>query len=184
MLQDIYILEENEELRKKLKNLFTNDDVEYEFKDFKINQLDDILLDIPTMIIIDEDYVKENILEVCTKIRENEDNSITLEGRYRGGPERGPHQVAKKKSNAYGLYDMIGNVSEWCVSEWCYESNEFGKYDIRAFALGGNYNSDRNFIPNGEFIVNKKLTGDDKYPEEYRSFLVPRAGFRIVRSIK
>ncbi|MBP3595877.1 MAG: diguanylate cyclase [Clostridia bacterium] len=77
MLQDIYILEENEELRKKLKNLFTNDDVEYEFKDFKINQLDDILLDIPTMIIIDEDYVKENILEVCTKIRENEDNSIT-----------------------------------------------------------------------------------------------------------
>lgn len=77
MLQDIYILEENEELKKKLKNLFTNDDVEYEFKDFKINQLDDILLDIPTMIIIDEDYVKENILEVCTKIRENEDNSIT-----------------------------------------------------------------------------------------------------------
>ena len=29
------------------------------------------------MIIIDEDYVKENIFEICTKIRENEDNSIT-----------------------------------------------------------------------------------------------------------
>ena len=125
-----------------------------------------------------ENYIyagSENLDEVAWY----EDNSITLEDRYRGGPYRGPHQVAKKKSNAYGLYDMIGNVSEWC-----YEYKEFGKYDICAFALGGNYDSDRNFIPNGEFIVNKKRSGNDKYPEEYQSFLVPRAGFRIVRSIK
>lgn len=77
MIQDIYILEENEELKKKLENLFNNDELEYEFKDFKIDQLDDILLDIPTMIIIDEDYVKDKCFEICTKIRENEDNSIT-----------------------------------------------------------------------------------------------------------
>lgn len=77
MVQDIYILEENDELKKKLVSLFCKDELEYEFKDFKIHQLDEILLDIPTMIIIDEDYVRDNIFEVCTKIRENEDNSIT-----------------------------------------------------------------------------------------------------------
>ena len=77
MIQDIYILEENEELKNKLKFLFSNEEEEYEFKNFKINEVDNILLEIPTMIIIDEDYVNDKCFEICQKIRENEDNSIT-----------------------------------------------------------------------------------------------------------
>lgn len=77
MVQDIYILEENEELKNKLKRLFENEENEYEFIDFRIDEVDKILLDIPTMIIIDEDYVKEQCFDICTKIRDNEDNSIT-----------------------------------------------------------------------------------------------------------
>ncbi len=77
MVQDIYILEENEELKKKLEYLFLNDENKYEFIDFKVDELDKILLDIPTMIIIDEDFVKDKCLEICKRIRDNEDNSIT-----------------------------------------------------------------------------------------------------------
>lgn len=77
MVQDIYILEENGELKTKLEQLFLNEEDKYEFTDFKADDIEKILLDIPTMIIIDEDYVRDRCFDICKKIRDNEDNSIT-----------------------------------------------------------------------------------------------------------
>ena len=40
------------------------------------------------------------------------------------------HDVATRQPNAYGLYDMLGNVSEWVLDRY------YQKYDIEAPAIG------------------------------------------------
>ena len=41
--------------------------------------------------------------------------TMTLAAWYCGNSDLIPHPVAQKQPNAWGIYDMHGNVMEWCL---------------------------------------------------------------------
>lgn len=76
MIQDIYIIDNTQSVLNVLKQIF-KDEVDYQFKSVKTEELNIALTNIPDMIIIDEDTIDMDIVDLCKNIRANEDNSIT-----------------------------------------------------------------------------------------------------------
>ena len=81
---------------------------------------------------------------------------------YHDNSDYHSHEVATKKSNEYGLYDMYGNVKEWC---W---NNK--KDGNSRFMYGGDYSSDKREL----------ITDDSSRP--YNDFY--RFGLRLVRTVE
>ena len=77
MVHDIYVIDNENELRDKLIENFRREVDEYKFKTVKTSEFEVALRNIPTLLIIDEDNTDINIVEFCKSIRTNEDNSIT-----------------------------------------------------------------------------------------------------------
>lgn len=88
-------------------------------------------------------------------------NEIDEVAWYRGNSNDKTHPVAQKKANGYGLYDMSGNVSEWCWDSYAYSD--------RYYCGGSGYSS------NCMVISSHGTDADDQYNS---------IGFRIIRSVK
>lgn len=76
MAQEIYVIDNGTELKKIISELFKMEK-DIKLKKVSSEKIDDMLKNIPSLIIINEDQIDENIIEVCKRIRLNEDNSIT-----------------------------------------------------------------------------------------------------------
>lgn len=89
-------------------------------------------------------------------------SSLTNPGTNNGS--RGTHMVKGKKGNSLGLYDMSGNVYEWCF-DW--HPKAVGSVRI---GRGGCYNVEAAYLQCGYFFVNNPYAPSEDY------------GFRIARS--
>ena len=76
MIQEIYIIDDDDSSIVIFRELFENDP-EYKFISVKSDQIDIALKNIPALIIINEDAIDRDVIDLCRKIRKDEDNTIT-----------------------------------------------------------------------------------------------------------
>ena len=76
MVNEIYIIDDDESSIVIFKELF-RDEPDYKFISVKTEQIDIALKNIPSLIVINEDAIDRDIVELCRKIRKDEDNTIT-----------------------------------------------------------------------------------------------------------
>ena len=76
MVNEIYIIDDDYTSISVFKELFRNEE-DYVFINVKTEDIDIALKNIPLLIIINEDTIAMDIIEICKKIRRDEDNTIT-----------------------------------------------------------------------------------------------------------
>lgn len=76
MVQEIYIIDDDDSSVVIFRELFKNDE-EYKFISVKTEQIDIALKSIPFLIVINEDAIDRDVVDLCRKIRKDEDNTIT-----------------------------------------------------------------------------------------------------------
>lgn len=76
MAQEIIVIDNKQEMIGEIKEIFKNEN-EYIFKSIKDIQLDRALKNIPALFIINADDMFLNLIDVCKKIRSDDDNNIT-----------------------------------------------------------------------------------------------------------
>ncbi len=76
MVNEIYIIDDDESSIVIFRELF-REDPNYKFISVKTEQIDIALKNIPSLIVINEDAIDRNVIELCRKIRKDEDNTIT-----------------------------------------------------------------------------------------------------------
>lgn len=85
---------------------------------------------------------------------------------YKENSDGKTHEVGTKDPNAWGLYDMLGNVWEWCWD--IYDAKVYGSYHV---IRGGGWND-----PERGCLATNRRRG-------HPTFQIDDLGFRIARSL-
>ncbi len=91
-----------------------------------------------------------------------------------------PHPVAEKHPNAFGLYDMLGNVWEWC-SDW-YECDAYTKLDNTNPRYTDN--SPEKVLRGGSWGVDPNICRVSFRSGNRPEYESPHVGFRLVRELE
>jgi len=87
---------------------------------------------------------------------------------YKGNSDGMTHEVGLKEPNTWGLYDMLGNVWEWCSD--IYDETVYGSYRI---FRGGGWNDEER----GCMATNRRRS----HPS---AFQIDDLGFRLARNLR
>ena len=97
-----------------------------------------------------------------------------------GNADEKTHPVGKKLPNPYGLYDIYGNVWEWCEDDW-HDSYDGAPDDGRAWT--GITRTTERVIRGGSFNFDEiscRSTDRGRNPSQFR---LPDGGFRLAKTL-
>lgn len=116
MFEEIYIIDCENELVMMLREKFEEEKL-FRFKNINPANIDIALRNIPDLIVINEKSINTNVIDICKKIRENEDNSIT------------PVLVLLENDSQEHKLEIMKNSIEYVISSD--SSNEYIYYAIK-----------------------------------------------------
>ena len=129
-------------------------------------------------------HVQNTGLDAVGWYRFNTENGMTGDRKpSEGNAGYGTHEVGKKEFNALGIYDMSGNVDEWCYDRY------------NSSATSGDKGNSSVINPTGAASGSNRVIRGGSWSQEankcsvcYRSLYAPSnrdsdKGFRVVRSV-